>query len=516
MGFKDFMHTEKGKLTTGIVAAVLITTAVIAPVSVFADRAIRGNESDDGANSVQVWGYDSQVSSTAEKMDDYMEITKVWANNIYGGQQVLSAEPTLLANDAYHTVNDDIEILDGVASENETLGYLSTSWINSKDQHFDTLLTYDKDNATVAENDVTGYLDPMGDDVAKQAYVNNTGLSATLNIHMKVPVYIADSITINATGPIVDAASSTEAEEYFNNLASKGYADDFAMQLGFFNYIVTDTSNDIEADSVVLPGTEVSGQQEFDQTSWDAMETVYTEIGGTGTLVDAVEDQQNSTSLYSIKIDGTGTNTGLIQAEVERFQDDINTEVADFNNGLDLYYDLVNGGSGEGWKVATADEGDASSDARQDSFLGTQSRFSKDSDSEITNDFWGYDYATYEKTNDGTKYLDPTTRGAGSVIGYTTGIDLPAFFINEGMTFEFQLKTEAAAIALSNGEAVETIEESHAISGFKIGGTEYSYGQTIKVHPIGLSNEGARQIYELGASWPQILDSGLMIGEIVS
>ncbi len=516
MGFTDFMQSEKGKITTGVLAAVLITTAVMVPVSIFTDRAVRGEDSAWAGGvegTVQVWGYDDQVSSTAEKINAYMGVTTSMTDNIYGGQQVLSGEPALLSNSAYHSVVEDIEILDGVAKAEQGLGYLSTSWIESYvEKDLQTLSIYDQ-TTFGSRNDRTSYLDPLGTEAEKQSYATNTGLQATLNMHVKVPVYVADTITISSTGPVVTIAGDADAQAYFDDIAAQGYADDFAMQLGFFNYVVTDTSNDAYADGVVLPGTDVTTQADITADFWTSLEGVYTAIGGEGTLYDAVIAQQADTKQYSIKIDGTGTNTGLIQVEVEKFEEDLINEAGAFAAGeLDLYYDLVNGGSGEGWKVAEANGGEAGSDARVDAFLGTQSRFSKES--EITEEFWNYDNTIYGTTNDGTKYLDPTTKTAGQVIGYTTGIDLPAFFIDAATTFDYELTSAEAATAL--GEVVVVNEEHHAISSFVIDGVEYAYGTTVKVKPIGMSDEAARQIYEFGHSWQDVLTQGLIIGEIVS
>ncbi len=531
MGFKDFMYTEKGKITGSVLAAVLISAAVFVPVSIFTDRAIRNDSSD--SNSVQVWGYDQQVSSTAEKMNNYMGTTEVLAANIYGGQDVMSSEPVLLQNAAYHSVQDDIEILDGVAQSEEGFGYLASAWIEGyKAKELSPIMIHDASKG--AANDTAAYLNPIGDDADKQA-IADMGLQATLNMHMKVPVYIANSITIASTGPVITipgvagGKDKDKVEAYFDYINSKGYADDFVMQLGFFNYVTTDSSNAAEVETMVLKGTEVADQAEWGQANWDAMETAYDVITGDSTgdddLANAVKEQQKRTGNYSIKIDGTGTNTGLIKQEVENYEEDLKGTDTWKDQDLKLYYDLTNGGSGEGWKTASGSwqGGEAESDAREDAFLGTQSRFSKKKDSEVLNDFWGYNGddmgAWYGTDSDEVTYDDPTKKAAdGDILGITTGIDLPSFFVSDDMTFDVQLKTLDAAIALSGGETVTANpdpEDKYSTASFTIGKKDYAYGETVTVKVTGMSAEGGRQIYELGASWEQVLNQGLMVGQIV-
>lgn len=68
MGFKDFMYTEKGKITGSVLAAVLLTTAVLVPTTIALDRSIHG-EDELGAN-IKVYGYDDNVTSTGERQDN--------------------------------------------------------------------------------------------------------------------------------------------------------------------------------------------------------------------------------------------------------------------------------------------------------------------------------------------------------------------------------------------------------------------------------------------------------------
>ena len=483
---------EKGKLGVGILSAVLITTVIMVPVSIFSDRAIRGNESGY-VNPIQTWGYDDQISSTGKKMNDYMGITKNLTTNIYGGQNVLSGEPSLLLNSNYHTMEDDIQILDGVANSEQGLGYSSTTWVG-------------KDNSlTPLKAEINGVMLDPTNDKEKKNYANS-GMQSTLNIHMKVPKNVANSITISPNGPTVNTEL---ASNYYSNINKAGYADDFAIQLGFFNYLATSNEANDVANDVVLPGTKTSSLDNFDIKDLQAMEKVYNDITKTqNSLWDAVEAQESSTSSYSIKIDGTGTNTGLIEPQVEKFRELVNSLL---NKNINFYYDLVNGGSGEGWKVSLADGGEQGSDARQDAFLGTQSRFSKNS--EYTKEFWGYEETSYSTTNDNTVYNDPTKKTNGQVIGLTAGIDLTTFFIKKDMTFEFNITTSEAAKAIDPNAIIT--KENHNITSFKINKQDYKYGESIKVHPTGFTSEGGRQAYEFGNSWSNLILTGLITAKIV-
>lgn len=517
------MLNDKAKLGIGILAAVLITTAVLVPVSIFADRAIH-KVSSSYENGVQVWGYDDQISSTAEKINDWMGVTKTLTANTYGGQDTMSSEPTLLLNSNYHTVEDDIQILDGVAGADEGLGYLSTAWVSdysSKSTKLRTLSIYDEDNAIPAVDgtdhgtttDSAAYLDPMNDD-NKEAY-RAKSLSSILNMHLKIPVYIANLITISADGifSIDREGEDAKATAYFEDIASKGYADDFIMQIGFFTWVATSKEADDNAKASLIQGTTGGNVTEFTDTIWNSMQKAYEVIGGKGELEYTVKDQEKSTSQYSIAIDGTGTNTGLISAEVEMYQEAIKDQI-----DVDLYYDLVNGGSEEGWKVSKEDHGEDTSDAREYAFLGTQSRFpSGEDNSESLQSFWGYtaDSAPAKKTE--TPYDTPVDAvHTNKVIGFTTGIDLASFFVKDDMTFEYQLTTADGANALTDSDVeVANITDSYDIDTFTIDGTKYHYGDTVKVKPTGITREGARQIYEMGNSYTNVLNAGLMIGEIV-
>ncbi len=511
MGFKDFMYTEKGKITGSVLAAVLITTAVMVPVSIFADRAINGG---DETNSVQVWGYDDQVSSTAKKINYYMDADFTSTTGLYGGM-ASSAEPALLNNEAYHSVQDDIDILDGVAGADNALGYLSTTWIKGySDTPLRILKTYQigtkgEDLYNTVRNDEANYLDPT-DDADKATYIEmdsdyayESEMASTLNMHLKVSSDVADSLrTDGLIGLGNTGAASWSNTDFGDWLTNKGYADDFVLALAFFNYAAYDTSNHAIVNAATLQGTTTT-DIEFSSDDVAFYDSLYKAItGDSNSWIDVMTDQQSGNSgLYSIKVDGTGTDSGVMNMEINNFEKDFNEAAS---STFDFEYNFVNGGSGEGWKTpSTKIPGVSSttdnSDAREDSFIGTQSRFSKESEIDTNKDgekTWGYDYSKYEsEAKDGTTYKDPAT--STSVIGYTMGIDLPVFFVKNDMKFDYTIANEQALATITNPTA-----------GLKV-------GDTVTLTVTGMSDLAAKNIYQNGQSWQNVIDAGLVLTEIV-
>ncbi len=491
MGFKDFMYSEKGKITGSVLAAVLISAAILVPVSIFTDRAI--NKSD-GYKHINTWGYDEQVSSTAEKINAYMNIDKQYTANIYGGDDVESGEPTLLLNSNYHTVEDDSDILDGVYGADGAIGYLSSSWITGyKDNPFKMLSTYAPGTGT--------YISPILEDGSfNNEYIEQLPtLNATLNIHLKVKSDVADWIRPNiiamAGGTNSEIVTDDIPEKFKGFLIEEDLVDDFLVSLGFFEFIAFDKENITNINTSVLPGTNAEGTIDFGEENLNILNTAYKEIieDSEASLLEAVIAQQKSTSdLYDIAIDGTGTNTGLMNTEFINFEKRINELTG---SQINFNYKFVNGGSGEGFKLPSDDYygGETGSDAQANAFLGTQSRAAHDTEVEA----WGYS-TTIPADSDG-KYNSLESSVDNQIIGYTMGIDLISFFVKDNFSFQYTISTNDQLIAL--GEDMDT--------------TEYKVGQRVNIKPIGITDYGLKLIYQTGKSWTDIMDAGLMIGEIV-
>lgn len=65
MSIKDLLYTEKGKIGSAVMVAILVTTPIIIPVSIYSDRALNY---DSISGRVSTYGYDDQISSTGKKL----------------------------------------------------------------------------------------------------------------------------------------------------------------------------------------------------------------------------------------------------------------------------------------------------------------------------------------------------------------------------------------------------------------------------------------------------------------
>lgn len=473
----------------------------------------------NGKKGVDVWGYDDQVSSTGKKINYYMNADFTEASDIYGDGTVLSAEPNLLNNKHYHSVQDDIDILDGVKGSKDGLGYLSSTWVSGTSGYEDAfsmlkLFKADKDwaNATTENyKNVDNYLDPADPTVNgdKAEYVTvdpaeeyESLMASTLNIHMKVPATIADAIR-----PYIQDGTTTDIElddEYKKWLIDKKFADEFVLAMGFMRYIATDNKAVQDMTLMALEGTNSTGTGDWGAADITALDTIYKSIMGTD--ADFVNDltAQQSETVYSIKVDGTGTNSGAMNVLIDDFQDAFNTSAG---SDLKFNYSLTNGGSGEGWKVPNGqgnvpltEAGSKPTDANVDAFLGTQSRATKFAavDSETGEPSgealsWGYtadkEGGTLSFDDSVEKYKTYSEQEDGQIIGYTMAVDLPVFFVNEGMTAEYTVEDEGSLAMIENASE----------KGIKV-------GDTINVTPTGITPDGAKDLYQNGAQWSDVLD----------
>ncbi len=564
-------NTKKGLIIGGSVLAVALLCTGLGLGLYYG---LRSN------GEIQTWGYDDQVSSTAKKVNWYMGTETRVVPGQYGGVAV-SSETALRENGLYNSVKDDMEILDGVAGSKQGLGYLSTSWVsNYKDEELrilnlddgtgnflipsdeiegsltnytslvnsDTDKTYGKDDLDgITLDEFSGEIkdtDDVSDKMAEDgAYINTEDgniytikidgtagtvesslltkykeeMSATLNIHLKVPAEITGEIlpligkpgTITAVGAPAGGAKiggPTVAEEYLDFLQGENYLDDFLLSVALFDYIAYDASNIEEMNTMLIPGTSTD-TAEFDADTWAVFEETWTNFGGnsdsTGgeTLADAIVAQESANSgTYEIKVDGTGTNSGAVKAEIENFAEEFSTFAGE---DVNFVYDLDNGGSGEGWKLPNYEipgtTGSAESNARPDAFLGTQSRFSKAK--EYTN--FGYDESTVTETYEAksTLYTDPSTKVAGDIIGYTMGLDLPVFFVQEEMEIDYTVSKSFVDALAANPNLLPT--------------GSVKEGDNVTVKPLGITPEAAKTIYEGSTTWVDQIDAGLIQIELV-
>lgn len=541
------MLNEKTKIGIGILAAVLITTAVLVPVSIYTDRAIRGNSNLSLSNEpVQVWGYNDQVSSTAMAVNKYMDITFTEAGNYWGGGildvdhgGVASGEGVLLDQGSrYHTVEDDIEILDGVNGSEQGFGYLSSTWVSGykdskgKGDQFSMLKLYDLQSEDGDRTNAANYVDPTGSNEDKAKYtgitsvisnetiagdfataketgdlddndepiytyedgtytIENEAMQATLNASMKVTPNVANWLRPNF-GTTNALESNDTVKDFTDWLKEKNLIDDFIVAYGLFNYMAYDSSNIEIINVAALQGTAEAGIGDFKEI-YPTLEQSYTNLGGEGTLIDAIMSQQKTTSgNYAIKVDGTGTNTGIMKTEIANFQEEFR---AVSGEDVSFKYDLDNGGSGEAWALPKEElpgvTTNTESSGRADAFIGTSSRASKGS--EISN----YGYAEDAYADEDVISTMPNEDGDNTVINYTMGIDMPVFFVNKDMTFNIMV----------NDTNITTITNADELG--------LEFGDIVEVRPTGMSDQGAKAIYELGESWFKVANDGLMLVEAV-
>ncbi len=534
-------QTKKGLIIGGSIAAVVL---IGASIGIGIAVSSGNNGLVDSSKSVEVWGYNDQVSSTAKKVNKYMGVEFQEEIGYWDSAKwEASAEGTLKKNSHYHSVNDDIEILDGVHGADAGLGYLSSTWVggytnnDGEGDQFTMLKLYNngigEDGVAPAERpdiqDEANYLDPTNDsdkvaysEIRSEAYTINGDhfeggteyiysepMQATLNTSMKVSAGVADWLRPNvgtATALDVDETSYPDSKTFVTWLNDENLVDDFVVAYGLFNYMAYDISNIENINTMALAGSNAAGIGELEGSGgWyeTTLQPTYDNLtlGSDGDqLIDAVMEQQtNSANSYAINVDGTGTNSGIMKQEISNYQADF--RAASGNDGVVFKYDLNNGGSGEAWAQPKEDiagglvAGDANASGRTNAFIGTSSRASRDYEVEK----FGYaaDAASIPTDGTGDLYLSPEKSNDGQILGYTMGIDLPVFFVNKDMKFEYTVTDTSLASIDANG-------------------VSFSTGDTITVTPVGMSDEGAKAIYQDGASWTEVLDAGQILVQAVA
>ncbi len=546
-------RTKKGLIIGGSIAAVVL---IGASIGIGIASSSNGGQSTniDGNKSIEVWGYNDQVSSTSMKVNKYMQATFTEMGDYWGGGTldednpgVASAEGTLLKNSHYHPVDEDIQILDGVNGSQGAMGYLSSTWVGGytdakgNGDQFTMLKLYDNgvvDGVAPTEapsrSDAANYLDPT-DAADKVAYsevnsiattiegqyveaddgtvgegtydIYSESMQATLNATMKVTPEVANWIRGALTsGYVLTAPTATEvkAQSFVDWLNAEGYTDDFVVSYGLFLYMAYDTSNIEIVNGSAIPGSNASGIGELEEHS-EILTDSYINLTGNETAdltADIIAQQNRTSGSYHINVDGTGTNSGIMKMEISNYQADVRTALG--NDDIIFYYDLDNGGSGEAWATPKTDigtedniilAGDPESSGRPDAFIGTSSRASKTS--EIAKFGYAEDTASLPNGGSGDVYVSPEESTDGQILGYTMGIDLPVFFVNKDMTFNYTV-TEASLPCIENATEAGVV-----------------VGDTITVRPTGMSDLGAKAIYEEEKTWTEVLDLGLILVEAV-
>ncbi len=505
MGIKDFLYTEKGKIAGSVLAAVLLTTTVMVPVSIYTDRAMNDEVT---VSNVKSFGYDDNKTSTGLRQDNWMGID-VSTMTDASGQEVTSMEATLENNPDYLGVTTDEDLMAGV-NNTDGIAYLSYSHVGT-DDHLKPLAISEDGGKTYINPGETGYLSAplnmvmkvpqavsavINDYLAKgSAELTITSLNGLKNT--KVMQYDADGKATETK----DTTPISEKYDYGKWLTDKKLAHDFAISLVAFNYITqTQMSVDAMAEGgYVSPNVDSNGKATFadgdEFFTWakgvfgGADKDVWGIINDDGT--DWAFDSEE------VLIDGTGTDEAAINLALDSFN-------VVYPNAS-LSQNLNNGGSYRAWETVdkdkvpagvsfNADEYDGTQDAAEYAFIGTQSRGmemgqfkgKKDSAGEIS--YWGYDESAY----------------ANGTWGSTTSDDM------ENIIYDF------TSMSTSDETPTAATLATDQVVFFTTVDTQFVHGLDGKTYtPTGVTQTGAKMLFETGATWDEVYTLGLLQAEEV-
>ncbi len=502
MGFKDFLYTEKGKIAGSVLAAVLLTTTVMVPVSIYTDRAM--NE-EPTVNNVKAFGYDDNKTSTGLRQDNWMGIdtsTMIDAS----GAEVTSMEATLETNSDYTGVTTDEDLMAGV-SNTDGIAYLSYSHVGT-DKHLKPLAISEDGGATYVKPGEKGYL------------------SAPLNMVMKVPQGVSAKINdILAPGSselkiaelngltntkvmqykdevATETTDATDAYDYGQWLQDTGLAHDFAVSVVAFNYIAQ-TQMSIDA---MAKGGYVSPNTATFKDAQSFLDWAKGVFGGEDREKWGIIDSTGNWAFTSeyVLIDGTGTDEAAINYSLDSFVDSY--------PGHSLAQQLNNGGSYRAWETVdeldlpagvsfNRDEYDGTQDGSVGAFIGTQSRGmemgqfktdkntgqpKKDSAGEIS--YWGYDENVYATGN----------------YGSTTSDDM------ENISYDF-----TTMISDDETPTAATLATDQVVF-FTTTDTQFTHALDGKTYtPTGVTKQGAKMLFQLGSTWDEVYTLGLISAELV-
>ncbi len=484
MGIRDLRYSEKGKIIGGILAAIIITTAIMVPIAIFTDRAIRND--NNGNNSIATYGFDDNATSTGLRQDNWMGISKTTMIDSTG-KEVTSMDATLINNDNdYHSVTKDEDMMSGVKASNG-IAYLSNSHIK-KEKELKAL--------AISEDNGETWITPDQDEY----------ISAPLNMVLKVPEAVAQVVKdwianstvaslddlnglVNSKVVELDENNSHEGKivdgidtyDYGTWLREEGFEQDFATAVSVFAW----TAGAQPAfDALKEAGYGTPNSVKFTTTNefinW--VKTVFAnEEWG---IVDGSGNLNFSSQLL---VDGTGTDQAALDIAISSFDNEL---------GVTVTQKLNNHGSFAAWETTqqggvagvtyNPDEYDQVQDASAGAFIGTQSRgmFVGDDDNDVNGEisYWGYDESAYNGTvfsNDGT--ID-TSDAENIVYNYDV----------------FLTGTEAEDLPLAT-----TLASDHVVF-FTTNDASFISLDGEEVKPEGLTREGYKAAYELGLSWTQL------------
>lgn len=515
MKILDFMYTDKGKITASVLLAVIISTVILVPSSIFIDRGIREEEDIN----IKTFGFDDNVTSTGARQDEWMNITSSEMVDA-SGQEILSREATLLKNPSYTGVTIDEDLMNGVASTNG-LGYLSNSHV-SNDSRLKPL--------NISNDNGETWITPTNSDY----------ISAPLNMTMKVPEGVAtiikqklikeptelkvadlnglfNDVEVNLDSAIVDEVDETtdvsKSYNYGDWLVEQELTSDFALSILMFSWI----GQTLMAQEALNVKYSTTNEPLF-LTKEEFFDWANVVFGGEDREKWGIISEDHTKWAFNneeLLIDGTGTNQDAVDIACESFGTIYNS-TSYANGNINIQQNLANGSSNLAWETAenddippgvvfNKDEYDGSNDGSKKSFIGTQSRGIETAsmktsateldeiDGEIS--YWGYNETIYDSTFDD----DESSLFSSNNV---TADDVGNMFYD----FDALLNTDGTPLAFTiAGDSVVFFTNNDTVF-------EYS-GETYK--PTGITPDGAKLAFQYGTTWDLLYDMGLISAEKV-
>ncbi len=500
MGFKDFMYTEKGKITGSVLAAVLISAAVFVPVSIFTDRAVRGDDSSSH-EIINAVAFD-RTASTGEVMTEWAGIETVDSTDT----------EKWLTNGQVTFVEKDDALVRSVLSIENSVGFMGKNMASTQAETLGgEIQTY-----SVIEG---------GKEIGSDS--EDYSMISPLNFYMKVPAHVAKGLKDAMywqTGSSVFTEDLTSIKPegdyavYGNWLLEKGYEDDFAQAYAVYNYAIVSSSYN----------TDLNSADKFGDLTVDN-----SAIAGTTTDEDFYNSleqyEKNLTAIFGeeVKVDNGTTNeliingTGTADPAIQYLFADYNKMFEDNGSSTAYSYSLVNYGSSTAWFLPKEDigygdtvlvKGDNQSSGSTNAFLGTQSRRSysgtyKGDISGMSN--WGY--ANLNDTWGGT--LKTETFDLKEIYEDST----------DSKVIEFEMNDEGEVVSITNNGDITPLAVSIAqepLVFFSEKGTTFDIlnaeGEYETYVPTGITPGAAKAIFETGISWEQLFATGAISAELVA
>lgn len=469
----SFFHTEKGKVITGVLAAVIATTAVMVPVSIFTDRAVRGDDSSQ-TEGIHTYSYSATAGTTKNGFA---------MADIGNGDTAETVETLHTYNDNYYDVLTDEELADGIYTSNG-LGFGNQSKIGG---YWDG-----SDDDTLSALEVV--------DANGEALPVDHSMDTVLSLNLKVTAGIADVVrghmfAKDEEGNVV-ATPLTEQEfidadqvDGYEQITNGENAEQFAVAVGALNYatysetFATQVAASLGTDNAA-EGVAGNATAEEIATWWTT--TFSEEIWNTN---DFISNHTTTNEAFNLKVDGSSTADAAMDGITKGIEEDYEIIVAE---------GLNNSGSGNSWGYGTGkfpgmnwdDEANgtwSNGTASNDTFLGTSSSLQHNGE---VHSVWGYDstlndFGTADDTSDDAALLTTTDSNGTAIADYENG------FATQGAVLETTIGIDGApTFVTSINTKVETKDGSKTAT------------------PTGITKRGIYDAYVYGASWDQLVQNG--------